>query len=77
MTSTYNDLVNVASFGKKRENFDFERGALVHYCHDCAGIVEVEVVNEDLGKYRCSVCGSERIASGSEASIREHFIKRR
>lgn len=77
MASTYNDLVNVASFGKKRENFDAERGDLVHYCRDCQKIVDVEVIDEEKGQYRCSICSGRLIATGSHASITEHFLKKR
>jgi hypothetical protein len=77
MTSTYNDLVNVASFGKKREYFDAERGEIVHYCRACAKIVPAEVLNEDLAKYRCTVCQGENIATGTEVSVKEHYSKNR
>ncbi len=77
MSSTYNDLVNVASFWKKRENFEFERGNLVHYCHDCVKTVEVEVIDEEKGIYRCCICSGDRIATGTEASIKERFLKKR
>lgn len=77
MTSSYNDLVNVASFGKKREHFDAERGALAHYCRDCSKIVEVETLDEELAKYRCTICSGENVATGTEVSLNEHFSKRR
>ena len=77
MTASYNDLVNVATFGKKRENFETERGNLAHYCHDCAKVVEVETVDEGKGRYRCMVCHGEHIATGSEETIREFYVKKR
>ena len=57
MVSTYDDLVNVASFGKKRENFELERGELTHYCHSCKKEVEVEINNEEKAEYTCKLCG--------------------
>ena len=77
MSSTYNDLVNVASFGKKRENFELERGELAHYCHDCKKEVTVEAVSEENAEYTCSICGGKNIATGTQVSIQEFFSKKR
>ncbi|MDD2745011.1 MAG: hypothetical protein PHU93_00565 [Candidatus Gracilibacteria bacterium] len=77
MTSSYNDLVNVASFGKKREYFDTERGNIAHYCRDCKKNVDVEVLNEELAKFRCLVCSGVHIATGTAVSLQEHYSKKR
>ncbi len=77
MTSNYNDLVNVASFWKKREHFDMERGDIAHYCRDCKKMIAVEVMDEDLAKYRCTICQGENIATGTTVSLSEHFSKKR
>jgi hypothetical protein len=77
MSSTYNDLVNVASFGKKRENFELERWGLSHYCHDCKEEVAVEVVSEESAEYSCLICSGKNIATGTQISLQEFFSKKR
>ena len=77
MTSSYADLVNVPSFGKKRENFDPDRGGLVHYCRDCQKETPVECLDEEKAVYICTVCQGRNIATGSAASIAEFYHKRR
>lgn len=41
MSTSYTDLVNVPSFGKKRENtFNPERGDIAFYCRDCRKMID-------------------------------------
>lgn len=77
MSSSYNDLVNVSSFGKKRENFEQERGDFIHYCRDCMKEVAVEIIDEDKAVFKCTVCQGANISSGSATSIREFYAKRK
>ncbi len=77
MSSSYNDLVNVSSFGKKRENFEAERGEFIHYCRDCVKEVDVETIDEEKAIYQCTICTGRNISSGSATSIREFYSKRK
>ena len=77
MATNYNDLVNISTFGKKRENFDPERGELAYYCRDCEKEVAVEVLDEEAMAVRCAVCSGKKVSMGTSATIREFYAKKR
>jgi hypothetical protein len=54
-----------------------ERGDIAHYCRDCKKMIAVEVMDEDLAKYRCTICQGENIATGTMVSLSEYFSKKR
>jgi Zn finger protein HypA/HybF involved in hydrogenase expression len=74
---SYNDLVNVPSFGKKRENFDPERGDVVFYCRDCSKVVEAIQIHPVKLRYECSLCKGHNLSIGTNSSVRDFYAKRR
>lgn len=80
----YSDLVNVPSFGKKREStFSPDRGAVSFWCKDCQKIVsarrlEPKMVEKKLKEYlyECTICGGKNIAIGTEEGLKSHFEKK-
>jgi Zn finger protein HypA/HybF involved in hydrogenase expression len=69
----YSDLVNVSSFGKKREEFNPERGAVAHYCRDCRRIVEATQPNPNKQKFICSTCGGANVSTGTEEGLKGFY----
>lgn len=73
MTTSYTDLVNVPSFGKKRENnFNPERGDISFYCRECRKVIEpIRLEPQKIGKeikeylYECPTCHGKRVAIGT------------
>lgn len=73
---SYNDLVNVPSFGKRRENFDSERGELAFYCRDCGKQVEALRVHPVLHRYECPICKGRHVSMGTTASVKDFYDHR-
>lgn len=72
---SYNDLVNVPSFGKKRENFDPERGDVAYYCRTCQKFVEPVRAHPVKHRYECPNCKGHDVSIGTEASLKEFYSK--
>lgn len=76
--TAYNDLVNVPSFGKKREvEFEEDRGNVVFYCRDCEKVVETTRINPNKYLYECNICKGKNISLGTEASVKEFYSRSR
>lgn len=73
MPTIYNDLINVPSFWKKKENFRQERWEILFYCRDCKKIVEVKRVDPKKYLYKCKECKGKDISIGTEESIKEFY----
>ncbi|HRI36127.1 MAG TPA: hypothetical protein PK765_03545 [bacterium] len=69
----YSDLVNVSSFGKKREEFNPERGALAHYCRDCRKVVAATQPNPNKQRYICPLCDGSNISTGTEEGLKGFY----
>lgn len=84
MSTSYLDLVNVPSFGKKREStFNPERGDVAFYCRDCHKIVDaIQLEPQKIGKkvkeyvYECPICHGQRIALGTAEWLKEHYDRK-
>ena len=84
MSTSYTDLVNVPSFGKKRENiFNPERGDIAFYCRDCRKTVEpIRLEPQKVWKkfkeylYECPLCHGQRIAIGTLEGLKEHYDRK-
>ena len=84
MSTAYLDLVNVPSFGKKRENnFNPERGDIAFYCRDCHKVVDaIQLEPQEIGKkvreflYECPTCHGKRIATGTAEGLKEHYDRK-
>jgi predicted SprT family Zn-dependent metalloprotease len=84
MSTSYLDLVNVPSFGKKREtNFNPERGDIAYYCRDCRLIVDaIPLAPQKIGKkvreylYECPTCNGKRVATGTVEGLKEHYDRK-
>lgn len=84
MSTAYADLVNVSSFGKKREDtFNPERGEVAFYCRDCRKVVDpIRLEPQRIGKqmreylYECPTCHSRRVAIGTVEGLKEHYDRR-
>lgn len=77
------DLINVSSFGKRRVNFNAERGQVCFYCHDCETFVAVRKMDPSEAKkakhhsrqhaYACEKCKKFNVSFGTEESLREVY----
>ncbi len=84
MSTSYADLVNVSSFGKKREDtFNPERGEIAFYCRDCRKIIEATRLEpQKIGKkvreylYECPICQGRNVAIGTENGLKEHYDRK-
>lgn len=84
MSTAYADLVNVSSFGKKRENnFNPERGDIAFYCRDCRKVVtatrlEPQKIGKKMREYlfECPDCHGHNIAIGTEEGLKEHYDRK-
>ncbi len=84
MSTAYADLVNVSSFGKKRENtFNPERGDIAFYCRDCRKPVEaIRLEPQKVGKkmreylFECPSCHGRNVAIGTVEWLKEHYDRR-
>ena len=85
VSTSYTDLVNVPSFGKKRENnFNPERGDMGFFCRDCWKVVEaIHLEPQKIGKqvreylYECPICHGKRIALGTIEGLKEHYDRKK
>ncbi len=85
MTTSYTDLVNVPSFGKKREStFNPERGDIAYWCRDCRKQIEpIHLEPQKIWKklkeflYECSICHGRRVATGTVEWLKEHYERKR
>ncbi|MDD2487345.1 MAG: hypothetical protein PHS92_03175 [Candidatus Gracilibacteria bacterium] len=71
--TTYNDLINVPSFGKKKENFNAERGDVQFYCRDCRKVVEATRLNPNKYIYECNVCKQRNISIGTKEGLVDFY----
>jgi len=84
-TTSYADLVNVPSFGKKREDtFNPERGDVGFFCRDCWKQVEaIKLEPQKIGKrmkeyiYECPICHGKRVAIGTIEGLKEHYERKK
>lgn len=77
------DLINVSSFGKRRINFNAERGQVCFYCHDCTTFVAVRKLDPHEAKklkhhsrqnaYACEKCKGFNVSIGTEEGLREFY----
>jgi hypothetical protein len=71
--TTYGDMVNVSSFGKRRTEFSFDRGGVLCFCKKCNK--PIQALQKDTRQYQrtCPLCGGHHIAIGTVAGMREHL----
>lgn len=78
MTTAYNDLINIPSFGKKKETeFADTRWDVKFFCKDCRKIVEVTRLHPQKYDYECNECKEKNIAIGTEASLAEVYLHKK
>ncbi len=75
--ASYNDLVNIPTFEKRKEEFSQERGEVTFYCRDCQKNVEAVRLNPNKYIYECPSCKGKNISIGTESSVKEVYTKRR
>lgn len=75
MSASYDELVNIPSFWKKKEDFKMERGDVKFYCRDCRKVVEVTRLDPNKYIYECNVCKKRNISIWTEEGINDHYIK--
>lgn len=76
MAASYNDLVNIPTFEKRKVEFSSDRGNIAFYCRDCQKNVEAIRLNPEKYLYECPLCSGKNIALGTESSIKEVYGKR-
>lgn len=84
MSTTYQDLINVPSFGKKRESdFKLERWEVTFWCKDCKKIIKpIKLPPQKIDKkfreylYECPDCHNQNIAIGTEEWIKTHYERK-
>ena len=74
--TSYQDLVNISSFGKQREEFVDDRGQVQFYCKDCGTIVETNRLNPNKYLYECTVCKGKNIAIGTTEGLKDFYLKK-
>ncbi|MDD2891507.1 MAG: hypothetical protein PHQ95_00920 [Candidatus Gracilibacteria bacterium] len=75
--ASYNDLVNIPTFEKRKEEFVQDRGQVTFYCRDCQKNVEAIRLNPNKYLYECPICKGKHISIGTESSVKEVYSKRR
>ncbi len=75
--ASYNDLVNIPTFEKRKEEFSQERGEVTFYGRDCEKNVEAVRLNPNKYIYECPSCKGKNISIGTESSVKEVYAKRR
>ena len=77
MATSYNDLMNIPTFEKKKAEFSPERGDVKFYCRDCQKVVEPTRLHPVKYVYECPECKSRRISMGTEKTLAEFYSKKR
>ena len=72
--STYNDLINIPTFGKKIEDFKEDRWDVKFYCRDCKKSVEVTRLDPNKYIYQCKECGSKNISIWTQEGLKDFYI---
>lgn len=75
--ASYNDLVNIPTFEKRKEEFSQERGTVTFYCRDCQKTVEAVRLHPNKYLYECPVCKGKNISIGTESSLKEVYARRK
>lgn len=73
--STYNDLINISTFWKKKEDFKENRWEIKFYCRDCKKVVETTRANPEKYVYECTTCKWKNISIWTEEGISDFYIK--
>lgn len=72
--STYNDLINIPTFGKKKEDFKEDRWEVKFYCRDCKKIVEITRLDPNKYIYECNECKWKNISIWTTEWIKDHYL---
>ena len=75
--ASYNALVNIPTFEKRKEEFLQERGEIIFFCRDCQKSVEALRLLPEKYLYECPLCKWKNISIGTESSVKEVYAKRR
>ncbi|MDD2917210.1 MAG: hypothetical protein PHH70_05180 [Candidatus Gracilibacteria bacterium] len=75
--ASYNDLVNIPTFEKRKEEFSQDRGSVKFYCRDCQKNIEATRLHPAKYLYECPSCKGKNISIGTESSVKEVYSKRR
>jgi Zn finger protein HypA/HybF involved in hydrogenase expression len=75
--ASYNDLVNIPAFEKRKEEFIQDRWQVSFYCRDCQKNVEATRLDPNKYMYECPLCKGKSISIGTESSVKEVYSKRR
>lgn len=70
---SYNELINIDAFDKKKETFDHERWDVTFYCKDCEKIVETKRPNKKGYTFVCKECKSKNISVWTKAWIKTNY----
>ncbi|MCK9272423.1 hypothetical protein M0P65_02650 [Candidatus Gracilibacteria bacterium] len=71
--TTYDELINVPTFGKKKENFNPERGDIKFFCRDCRKIVETKRLDPNKYIYECQICKGRNISIGTQEGLVDFY----
>ena len=75
--ASYNDLVNIPTFEKRKEEFSQERWVVIFYCRDCQKNTEASRLDPEKYLYECPLCKGKNISIGTESGVKEVYGKRR
>jgi len=70
---SYNDLINIDSFGEKKDIFSQERWDVSFYCKDCCKLVEVDRPNEKGYTFVCKTCKWKNVAIWTYEWIKANY----
>lgn len=73
--STYDDLINIPTFWKKKEDFKEDRWEVSFYCRDCKKISEVTRLDPNKYIYECNICKWKNISIWTQEGIVDFYIK--
>ncbi|MDD2566132.1 MAG: hypothetical protein PHZ26_05615 [Candidatus Gracilibacteria bacterium] len=72
--STYDDLINIPTFGKKKEDFKEDRGDVKFYCRDCKKVVETTRLDPNKYVYKCNECSGKNVSIGTSEGLNDFYI---
>lgn len=72
--STYSDLINIPTFGKKKEDFKLDRWEVKFFCRDCKKIVETTRLDPNKYLYSCKECNNKNISIWTNESLVDFYL---
>lgn len=72
--STYDDLINIPTFGKKKEDFKEDRWDVKFFCRDCKKVVETTRLDPNKYIYSCKECNGKNISIWTNEGLNDFYL---